>query len=248
VKKRGRPAQEIDSALQAWLAQPAPHNKSSSEQVVWRAGCGSPHHKLVKTVSAVHRQYIAFKEKHTTSEGFAPPCPHCGVGTASSSGHQRAATDVITALWPCSDVFFDVCLPGGESKSSADVTVGRLMVMVDGEGHFGGMHTMGADESQYADRHFELQAFEAGYNVVRLHGNDGRRVWRATLRRAKALTEAGVSFIMFSPLFTALGLSDAIGVPVRARWLALIEQARLAMGERDSRPGRNRERRGYHKH
>jgi hypothetical protein len=123
--------------------------------------------------------------------------------------------------------------------------VGALMIMVDGEGHFAGMHTTGAAESQCVDRRFELQAYEAGYSVVRLHANDGPRVRAATLRHAMRWAQGRERFIMFSPMYAALGLHDARGEAVRARWPRLIEQARTAMGERDARPGHNRKRKGY---
>lgn len=220
--------------------------KSSSQQVAWWCGCGHKHHQLMQTVNATSKQYDAFKRARAGPVGFKLPCPYCRVGTRGMSEVQKRATNIIFELWPAQAVCFDVCLPGSDVKSSADALVGGVMVMIDGAGHFKGMHTTGAAQSQWVDRRFDLAAYESTYNVVRLHESDGKGAWRDTLMRAKGLAAAGSRFIMYSPHYAGSGLAECVDArDVHTRYTALIAQACMAMGAPDQRPGHNRKRKGY---
>lgn len=236
----------IDAQLAACIANPSPLwdlNKSSRQQVAWWCGCGHKHHQLMQTVNATSKQCDAFMQAGGAAGAFKLPCPYCRVGTRNMSEVQKRATNIIFDLWPDQAVCFDVCIPGSGVKSSADALVGGVMVMVDGAGHFGGMLTTGATESQWVDRRFDLAAYEGSFNVVRLHGSDSKGVWRATLLQAKGLAASGARFILYSPHYGLPACVDARDVQTRCT--ALIAQACLAMGDRDQRPGHNRKRKGY---
>lgn len=235
--------------------------KTSSCQLLWRAGCGVHTHRLLRSVNAVCKQHDAYVLRHGSPAGFTLPCPACGIGTAPMSELCQRALTLVSTLWPNVPLAFDVCLPGSGVKSSADIMVpasagvggggvaAGVMVMVDGAGHFSGIHAQSSAEGRWVDRRFDLAAYDRGYNVVRLHESNPPHVWCVTLMRARRL--AGWRFLLYSPFYSgSLGLRDVVHAPGKpssehAEYAALIEQAAADMGERNIRPGHNRKRRGY---
>jgi hypothetical protein len=242
----GRQRVSLAPEVLACLASPSEHlHKTSKVQVVWRAGCGVAHHKLKLTVEAVCKQHDAFAALNGRGSGFRMPCAYCAVGTKPMSALQRAAMDVVCQVWPGMDIHFDVCIPGSGCRSSADALVGNIMFMVDGEGHFEGIRSQRAVDSEWVDRRFELAAWSHGYGVVRLHARNTRVEWCRTLLAARAW--APRPFILFSPFYHgSLGLEDCVRAgDVPARYAALIQAASERRGEGEKREGHNRTRKGY---
>ena len=88
--------------------------------------------------------------------------------------------------------------------SSADIWMPSLdlIIMIDGEGHFGDHHGRSVDEQEEADDNFNYEALDRGLSVYRLHyldDNLAQRLLSSTIAECRRQTRK--TFIDWSPAF-----------------------------------------------
>lgn len=254
--RKGRPCKVLPAAMQQHMldSMAAPRGCSNKQRVGWSAGCGDDWHRYYISVDAVYAQYMAYIKAHGVGNhmNFRLPCTFCGVGNTNKSKMQCDVIRMVMQIWPKTALYFDVCMQGSDSKSSADVLLGEpsmphgcLAIMADGEGHFKAMHGTSAAHQQLIDRRYDLAAYGSGYSVVRLHFKDSYAQWRAVLQNAKQLAAHCMQFILYSPFFD---LPDCVGMDicdVQSRYKTYLDNASNCM-KHDMGEGRTkRPRAGY---
>lgn len=224
--RKGRPRKPVPEELREHLCpgQSVVLYSSSDQYAAWRAGCGRATHCLYRQVNAVCKQYMAFVNASISDtherHAFRMPCIYCGIGSVSMSAVQVRVTAVIESIWPSTPLYFDVCMADTPVKSSFDTIVGMpgpgcIGIMVDGPGHFKGLHSTHADRQRIIDRRMDMTAYACGFNVVRLHHENSYDEWRSTLMRAAELAHKHASFILYSPFYEGSeGLTSHVGVSV----------------------------------